>query len=106
MGGYRESHIRRSVGTLKNCLVGRWEECPDACLSVKEVESWAKVVWRLKGGLRVGFLNNELLNFEFEDAARGKICVGRGLPNVSGRKTESRKMEPRFRVCEKKKLVG
>ena len=58
-----ESHIRSSVGTLKNCLVGRWEECSDARPSVKEVESWAKVVGRLKGGLKVGFLNNELLIF-------------------------------------------
>ena len=62
-----ESHLRSSMGTLKNCLVGRWEESLDDLPSVKEVESWAKAVWRLKGRLMVAFLNNELLIFEFED---------------------------------------
>ena len=45
-----ESHIRSSLGTLKNCLVGSWKERSDALSSVKEVQSWAKVVWRLKEG--------------------------------------------------------
>ena len=48
-----ESHLRSSLGTLKNCLVGSWKERSDALPSVKEVESWAKAVWRLKGGLMV-----------------------------------------------------
>ena len=63
-----ESHLRSSLGSLKNCLVGSWKESPDALPLVKEVESWAKAVWRLKEGLMVAFLNNDLFIFEFEDA--------------------------------------
>ena len=51
-----ESHLRSSLGTLKNCLVGSWKERSDALSSVKEVQSWAKVVWRLKGGVNGGVL--------------------------------------------------
>ena len=53
-------------GTLKNCLVGRWEVPPDLIPSTKEMESWAKALWRLKGGILVAFLNKELLIFYFD----------------------------------------
>ena len=33
-----ESHLRSSLGTLKNCLVGSWKERLDALPSVKEVD--------------------------------------------------------------------
>ena len=39
---------------LKNCLVGSWKELLDSLPSAKEVELWAKTVWRLKGGAHGG----------------------------------------------------
>ena len=70
-----ESHLRSIVGTLKNCLVGRWKERADALPSVKEVELWAKLVWRLKGGLMVALLNNDFLIFEFEDVEEANYAL-------------------------------
>ena len=43
-------HPRSSLGTLRNYLVGNWKEHPNSFPLAKEVESWAKAVWRLKGG--------------------------------------------------------
>ena len=79
-----ESHLRSSLGTLKNCLVGSWKERPDAFPSVKEVESWAKAVWRLKGGLMVAFLNNDLLIFEFEDVEEANYALEGGCRTFRG----------------------
>ena len=44
-------------GVLQNCLVGKWREVPEPRPSVKEVESWAKTVWRLKGEVLIAFLH-------------------------------------------------
>ena len=79
-----ESHLRSSLGTLKNCLVGSWKERPDALPLVKKVKSWAKAVWRMKGGLMVAFLNNDLLIFEFEDAAEANYALEGGCRTFRG----------------------
>ena len=79
-----ESHLRSSLGTLRNCLVGSWKEHLDALPSVKKVESWAKAMWRLKGGLMVAFLNNDLLIFEFEDAAEANYELEGGCRTFRG----------------------
>ena len=42
---------RDASGTPKNCLVGRWRTQSDLFPSVGELESWAKVAWRLEGGV-------------------------------------------------------
>ena len=44
-----------SWGTLKNCLVGSWKKIPDSIPSTRELESSARVVWKLKGGILVAF---------------------------------------------------
>ena len=54
-----------SLGVMHKCLVGRWREVPTPHPLAKEVESWAKVVWRLKGGILVAFLHEDLMFFEF-----------------------------------------
>ena len=43
--------------------MGRWEVPPDLIPLTKEMESWAKAIWRLKGGILVAFLNKDLLFF-------------------------------------------
>ena len=58
-----EFHPKSLLGTLKNCLVGSWKELPDSLPSAKEVESWAKVVWRLKGGSRGGVFKQRFVDF-------------------------------------------
>ena len=55
------------LGVLHNYLVGRWREVPTSRPSEKEVESWARVVWRLKGGSLVAFLHEDLMFFFFID---------------------------------------
>ena len=89
-----ESHLRSSLGTLKNCLVGSWKERPDALSSVKEVESWAKAVWRLKGGLMVAFLNNDLLIFEFEDAEEANYALEEGRRTFRGGRLNLERWNP------------
>ena len=46
------SHLvqKDSLGMLQNCLVGEIEKSPTPRPMAKEVESWAKGVWRLRGG--------------------------------------------------------
>ena len=79
-----ESHMRRSMGIRENCLVGAWKERPGIVPSVKEVESWAKVVWRLNGGLTVAYLNNDLMSFEFEEAADATYVLEGGHRSFRG----------------------
>ena len=42
-------------------MVGRWREVLAPRPLAKEMESWAKVVWRLKGGILVAFLYEGLI---------------------------------------------
>ena len=89
-----ESHMRRSMGTLKNCLVGVWKERPGIVPSVKEVESWAKVVWRLNGGLTVAYLNNDLMSFEFEEAADATYVLEGGVRSFRGGRLNLERWSP------------
>ena len=89
-----ESHMRRSMGTLKNCLVGVWEERSGIIPSVKEVESWAKVVWRLNEGLTVAYLNNDLLSFEFEEAADATYVLEGGCRSFRGGRLNLKRWSP------------
>ena len=44
-----------SWGTLKNGLVGSWKEPLDLTPLTRELESWARAAWKLKGGILVAF---------------------------------------------------
>ena len=49
---------------------------------MKEVESWAKIAWRLKGGVLIAFLHEDLLYFEFslpEEVSRALEMESRSL---------------------------
>ena len=63
---------RGELGTLKYCLVGRWKMRLDPFLLLQELESWAKVVWRLKGHVIVALLNQDLLYLEFSSQKEAK----------------------------------
>ena len=66
--------LSSSWGMLENCLVGSWKTPPNSTPSTRELESWARAVWKLKGGITVVFLNSDLMLFEF-DFLEESICV-------------------------------
>ena len=101
-----ESHIRRSMGTLKNCLVGGWKERPGVIPSVKEVELWAKVVWRLNRGLMVASLNNDLLSFEFEEAAEATYVLEGGHRTFWGGRLNLERWSPDSWCVKRKNGFG
>ena len=63
---------REAMGTLKFCLVGRWENPPDTYSTDLELEAWARTTWRLKGSLMVAFLNHDLQFLEFDISEEAK----------------------------------
>ena len=69
---------KESRGALKNYLVGRWKRPPNSTPMAKEMESWAKAVWRLKGGILVAFLNNELMLFELDSQEEASRALEKG----------------------------
>ena len=88
-----------SWGTLKNCLVGSWKKTPDSIPSTRELESWAKAVWKLKGGILVAFLNRDLMLFEFDFLEESNYVLERRGP-------ELREMGARIGLREKQELGG
>ena len=66
---------------LKFCLVESWKTQPELYPSLKEMESWAKVVWRLKRNVSFAFLNQDLflLEFDFPDEAKWVLENGRSF---------------------------
>ena len=54
-----------SLGCLQNCLVGKWRKVLEPRSTMKEVESWAKGIWTLKGWGLVAPLHEDLIFFEF-----------------------------------------
>ena len=94
------------MGILKNCLVGVWKERPGIVPSVKEVESWAKVVWRLNGGLTVAYLNNDLMSFEFEEAADATYVLEGGRRSFRGRRLNLERWSPDSGCVKRKNQVN
>ena len=48
---------KEAIGALKVCLIGRWRTQLNPTPSVQELEVWARVVWRLKGGIMIIYIN-------------------------------------------------
>ena len=86
--------------------MGSWKERPDALPLVKEVESWAKAVWRLKGGLMVAFLNNDLLIFEFEDAEEANYALEGGCRTFWGGRLNLERWNPDFGCVKRKNQLN
>ena len=53
---------------LKYGLVGSWESQPVKGPTLQELETWAKMAWRLKGNVLFYTLNRNLLYLEFDSA--------------------------------------
>ena len=57
---------QEAVGILQYSLIGKWKTKPAFCPSTKELEAWSRTTWRLKGGVLIAFLNEDLLFLEFD----------------------------------------
>ena len=71
-------------GKLKNSLVGSWKQNPDCIPLSRELESWARAVWKLQGGVSVAFLNQDLLLFEFDFLEDSNYVMERGCNAFRG----------------------
>ena len=72
------SDLSSTWGKLNNSLVGSWKQVPDFIPSTRELESWARAVWKLKGGVSVVFLNKDLMLFEFDFLEESNYAMERG----------------------------
>ena len=54
------------LGTLKSCLIGSRKTQPNPHPSVKQLEEWTRVAWRLKGHVMIAPLNEDLLFLKFD----------------------------------------
>ena len=66
------------LGTLKSCLVGSWKTKPNPLPSVKELEDWVRVAWRLKGHGMIAPLNEDLLFLEFDSSEEARWVLENG----------------------------
>ena len=69
---------KEALGTLKFSLTGTWRTQPSPTPSAHELEAWARVAWRLKGGVMAAYINQDLLFMEFdipEEACSGKVLT-------------------------------
>ena len=73
-----DSDPSSSWGKLKKSLVGSWKQTPDSIPLTRELESWARAVWKLKEGVSVAFLNRDLMLFEFDFLEESNYVMERG----------------------------
>ena len=73
-----DSDISSMWGKLKHSLVGSWKQNPNLIPLSRELESWARAVWKLKGGVSVAFLNKDLMLFEFDFLEDSNYVMERG----------------------------
>ena len=88
-----ESLHREAMDSLRFCLVGSWENKPDSYPTTREVEGWARTAWRLKGGLMVAFMNQDLFLMEFDFPKEAKRGPGFREKMAKGRIFKARMVE-------------
>ena len=71
-------------GILKYSLVGKWKTRPEFPPAGKELEAWARVAWRLEGGIMISYLNEDLLFLEFESPEEAKWVLESGRRSFKG----------------------
>ena len=47
--------LREEVGIMQYSLIGQWKTKLEFSPSTKELEAWARMTWRLKGGVLIAF---------------------------------------------------
>lgn len=73
-----------SLEVLKNCLVGRWKTIPDPAPIPKELEAWARTIWRLRGNVLFMMLNKDLFLLKFVVLDDTKRVLEEGKRNFRG----------------------
>ena len=91
-------------GKLKNSLVGSWKQTPDFIPLTRELESWARAVWKLKGGVSVAFLNKNLMLFEFYFLEESNYVMERGCNLFRGGVLNLERWRPESSCVKNKNL--
>ena len=100
-----ENLPRADLGTLKYGLVGSWRSKPDYNPTVKDLEAWARVAWRLKGDVMFLFLNNDLLFLEFTFPEEANCVLESGRRSFRGGEMNPERWCPRSRCVNRKDMV-
>ena len=101
----RDPDPSSSWGTLKNCMVGSWKKTPDLIPSTRELESWVRAVWKLKGGVSVAFLNRDLMLFEFDFLEESNYVLERGSNLFRGGVLSLERWRPESGCVKNKNLM-
>ena len=97
---------RGSRWMLQNCLVVSWREPTDPLPTPKEMEAWAKVVWRLNGEILVSFLNQDLMLFEFDITEEANRVLEKGCRIFRGRVMDLESWSPYSGCVRRKNLMS
>ena len=92
-----------SWGTLKNCLV---DSSPNSIPSTRELESWARTVWKLKRGIMVAFLNMDRMLFEFDFWEESNRVLERGSNLFRGGVLGLERWSPNSGYVKRKNLAS
>ena len=95
-----------SWGTLKKCLVGSLKAPPYSTPSTRELKSWARAVWKLKGGILVDFLNRDMMLFEFDFLEESNCELERGSNLLRGGGLSLERWRPKYGCVKSKNLVN
>ena len=93
-----------SWGKLENSLVGSWKKAPDFIPMTRELESWGRAVWKLKGGVSVAFLNKDLMLFEFDFLEESNFVMERGCNFFRGGVLKLERWRPESGCVKNKNL--
>ena len=85
--------------------MGSWKAKPNSFPSTKEIETWARVAWRLKGDLMVTFLNSDLMFLEFSYTEDAKWVLEAGRRWFNGGSLQLEWWSLKFGCVKKKDLT-
>ena len=68
--------------------------------------SWAKAVWRLKGGILVAFLNKDLMLFELDSQEEANRALEKGSRIFRGGAMELERWSPKSRCVKSKNYAS
>ena len=74
----------KALGILQFCFIEKWKTKPEHLPAAKEVEAWAREAWRLKGGVMLAILNEDLLFLEFGSSKEARWVLESGRRSFKG----------------------
>ena len=79
-----ERILKEAMGTLKFYLTGRWRTQSNPTPSTQKLEVWAQMAWRLKEGIMIAYINQDLLFLEFDIPEEAKWVLKAGRKSFKG----------------------